>query len=232
MTMIIGFGHKARNGKDEAIKAILRDIGGTLDARTYGFSDALKREINEAAEQARNMRALFSILRMPPGKTVSLKNPPESSLPEWLLTSPKLPEWVTFDENAPMDDPLSPLGKQRALLQWWGTEFRRAQDPDYWVKKLMGRIATENPQVALICDLRFPNEFAAIQAANGYTVKVVREGFVSDTPDHYSERALDGVRPLDWDYIISVPDGQLELLKEEAVNAFRFLFDSHRSYRG
>jgi len=122
-----------------------------------------------------------------------------------------------------MTDPLCPYGKQRTLLQWWGTEFRRAQDPDYWVKKTMARISEENPEVALISDLRFPNEVEGIRAAGGYVVRVDRVGYVSDVPEHVSEKALDGMSEMDWDYVIKAPDGGLQVLCEEAVNALNFL---------
>jgi hypothetical protein len=218
MPLIIGFGNKARQGKDEAIKAILEHVGNTLDARAFGFGDALKREVNAAVELCGGMKELFEAFRLHTGIAAN-------------SNAPLLPDWVVFDENAPMDDPLSPYGKQRTLLQWWGTEFRRAQDPDYWVKKTIERIESENPEVALIRDLRFPNEFSAIQGANGYVVKVIRQGYVSTVPEHCSEKALDSVPLLEWDYVISVPDSSLELLKEEAVNAFHFLRDLSTPFR-
>jgi hypothetical protein len=224
MPLIIGFGNKARQGKDEAIKAILEHVGNTLDARAYGFGDALKREVNEAARLSGGMKQLFDVLR-------EMHNGVEMNIPAIIAGAPPLPDWVVFDENAPMDDPLSPYGKQRTLLQWWGTEFRRAQDPDYWVKRTIERIAGENPEVALVRDVRFPNEFAAIHEADGYVVKVIRQGYVSTEPEHYSEKALDSVSLLEWDYVLSVPDNGLDLLKEEAVNAFHFLRDLSTPFR-
>lgn len=204
MTLVIGFGHKARHGKDEAIKAVLQECAGQRDARKYGFGDALKREVNEAARDAGGMFGLFVAMRS------------------------ALPEWVQYDFHAPMDDPLCPYGKQRTLLQWWGTEYRRAQDPDYLVKKTMARIAQENPEIALICDVRFPNEVeGGIRAAGGYVVRVDRVGFVSDVPEHISEKSLDHFTALDWDYVVSAPDGRKDVLVEEALNAFEFLKNYH-----
>jgi len=200
VTLIIGFGHKARHGKDEAVKALVSLCGcPTPCIRRYGFADALKREVTEAAETVGDMWEFMVAL------------------------DPLLPSWVKYDSNPDMTDPLCPLGKQRTLLQWWGTEYRRAQDPDYWVKKTMARISEENPEVALISDLRFPNEVEGIRAAGGYVVRVDRVGYVSDVPEHVSERALDGMSEMDWDYVIKAPDGGLQVLCEEAVNALNFL---------
>lgn len=199
--LIIGFGHRARHGKDEAVKAILAECGTLRDARKYSFADALKREVNAAAEACLSMQTLFKSLE----------------------AYGRIPSWVQYDPNPDMTDPLCPYGKQRTLLQWWGTEYRRAQDPDYWVKKTMARIAEENPEVALISDVRFHNEVVAIHAAGGFVVRVDRVGFVSDIPEHISERMLDTMSEMDWDYVVKGQDGQLEGLQEEAVNAFNFL---------
>lgn len=55
-----------------------------------------------------------------------------------------------------------PLNTVRDALQWYGTDFRRKQDPNYWVKVMRG--ALEDAQEAhecaiiLIDDVRFPNE--------------------------------------------------------------------------
>jgi hypothetical protein len=211
VTLVIGFGHKARHGKDEAIKTILADCPDS-DARKYGFGDALKREVNEAAEAAGGMKNLFPISGMFCGvHTTSTVCYPQ----------------VKYDPVAPMDDPLCPYGKQRTLLQWWGTEYRRAQDPNYWVKKTLQQIANDQPDVALICDVRFPNEVDGIRAAGGYVVRVDRIGFVSDVPEHISEKSLDHFTPMDWDYVIEAPDGKIEVLREEALNAFNFLCALH-----
>lgn len=210
MTLIIGFGHKARHGKDEAIKTIIQEFGGVLGIQKYGFGDALKREVNDAAVAAGGMKELFPLLS--PGLALTTTS-----------LVPCRPDVVVYDPHAPMDDPLCPLGKQRTLLQWWGSEYRRAQDLNYWVKKTMSKIAKDKPQVALICDVRFPNEVDAIRAAGGYVVRVDRVGFVSDVPEHYSEKALDHFTDLDWDYVVSVLDGNLLALCEGAVNAFNFI---------
>ena len=70
-----------------------------------------------------------------------------------------------------------PLRSQiRPVLQAWGTEFRRSQNVDYWVKKLEERIVDER-QIAgdglvapsVVTDVRFPNEIQMLQYY-GFTV--------------------------------------------------------------
>lgn len=63
---------------------------------------------------------------------------------------------------------------QRFLLQQWGTEFRRAQDPDYWVKYGLEYIKKNEHHADLWCitDVRFANEAEAIQAEGGVVALV------------------------------------------------------------
>jgi len=198
-TIIVGFGYKARRGKDTATQAIVERFKGEYDVRRYAFADELKREVNQAAEAAGGMWQLYWKMR----------------------ESGQLPSSVAFDTNPDMTDPLCPLGKQRQLLQWWGTEYRRAQYKDYWVYRLEQRLELEQPKFALISDLRFPNEWAWIKKNLGKTVRLDRVGFDDaahgTNAGHISEHALDG---FEFDYALAVPDGDVEELKRRAITTF------------
>ena len=120
-----------------------------------------------------------------------------------------------------MDDPLCPLGKQRLLLQWWGTEFRRNVNPNYWVQRLAEIIAKEQPQFALISDLRFPNEKAFVEKY-GFSIRVDRGSHVplsGAAASHASELALADVPDWDWSAILK-NDSTLEEFKTKAVKLF------------
>lgn len=88
----------------------------------------------------------------------------------------------------------------RMLMQWWGTEYRRAQDDEYWLKKLWNWASSafqihEGKWILLfVPDDRFPNEQAHLEHTLGaYTVRVDRPSV--DTGDtHPSECALDSYR--------------------------------------
>lgn len=87
----------------------------------------------------------------------------------------------------------------RAMLQHYGTEYRRASDPDYWVKRFAEELVYRSPDVALVTDVRFPNEADFIKAQGGVLVKVTRTTPPDvAVPEHESERALDGYAG--WDY--------------------------------
>lgn len=53
----------------------------------------------------------------------------------------------------------------RVLLQHHGTEYRRARDNDYWVKRTLDAIFML-PRVVLT-DVRFPNEYTAVKDDGG-----------------------------------------------------------------
>jgi hypothetical protein len=207
-----------RSGKNTAVSEIIKrrglnaptedcNAGSTCvcqdryDIREYSFASALKREVNAAALEAGGMENLFK----PNRRFVMCKG--------YYMD---FPDWVQYDSNAPMDDPLCPLGKQRSLLQFWGAEFRRKQDSDYWVRQLAQQIELEKPQIACITDLRFLNELKFVQQY-GETVRVDRDGLPPST--HASETALADVSDEEWSIVLE-NNGTLEEFLEGAVTAF------------
>jgi hypothetical protein len=204
--LILGIGYKARQGKGTAAQAIIDSQKAELDIRGYGFGDALKREVNAAAVEAGGMFALFNELALtgaplPGGQRI------------------KIPDWVKYEPEPDMTDPLSPLGKHRTLLQWWGSEYRRAQDSFYWVKAMRDTLKAEMPQVAVISDMRFKNEMLWVKANQGFTIKVSRLGFndFSTNPSHHSESELDNAP---FDFEIQHSEGDVGELEKCAVEVF------------
>lgn len=78
-------------------------------------------------------------------------------------------QWIRDD----MDDP-EKKDRYRRILQLWGTDFRRAEDPEYWVRQIVARVGGV-PQWAkfAIDDCRFPNEYAALRGAGFVFVKLL-----------------------------------------------------------
>lgn len=83
--------------------------------------------------------------------------------------------------------------RMRRILQWWGTEYRRASDPDYWVKRAMQE-ADAIPMMA-VSDVRFPNEVAAIRERGGVVWKINRSVTLNGIPGHASETLVDQIEP-------------------------------------
>lgn len=213
-SVVVAFGHRARSGKDTAANEIIKQRGlikhlgiysapekdERYDIRKYGFADALKREVTDLARKAGGMKEL---LTMPSKRFVMCKGYYKD-----------FPDWVVYDESADMTDPLCPLGKQRALLQWYGSDYRRAEDDTYWVRQLEQTIELEKPQLAILSDLRFPNEMAWV-LQYGEAVRVDRAGLPPAT--HISETALED--STDWSLVLE-NNGSLEEFKDGAVVAF------------
>jgi hypothetical protein len=102
-------------------------------------------------------------------------------------------------ERNPWVKPTSP--EMRALLQWWGTEYRRAEDPYYWLRRL--KISSS---FAVIEDIRFPNEVDLLWALGGDLWEI--NGRASDgVPAHVSEAGT--TRTPD---VVITNDGSLEEL--------------------
>lgn len=169
---VIGFGHRARQGKNTAALAILEACPLPTYVRLYGFADALRTEVRTACAKFGGQASLIR---------------------EWQENG-LMPEWVHFEEPKP-----------RSLLQWWGTDFRRKHDPDYWVKRLRKTLESHKPDVALVTDVRFRNEADFIHSLGGTLVEVQRIGAPDvSVQEHRSEAELDGYTG--WDFTIRAAD--------------------------
>lgn len=84
------------------------------------------------------------------------------------------------------DKPTEPT--VRRLLQLWGTEYRRASDPDYWVKKTRDRIDHQSQQAWVISDVRFPNEAGMVKTHGGIVIRVTGRAIETSLPAHESEK--------------------------------------------
>jgi hypothetical protein len=110
----------------------------------------------------------------------------------------------------------------RQLLQEYGSDVRRADDPDYWVKRwaqsvsniVNGRPVGECHVVSPDC--RFPNEARAVKAMGGQLWRVERPGCVGT--GHVSETAL--AHWFDYDAVL-VNDGTLVDLYVEIEQRLR-----------
>lgn len=82
----------------------------------------------------------------------------------------------------------------RQILQLWGTEYRRMQDPDYWIKKANDYVtlawARGIPFPSLVnTSVRFPNEVGFIRSRGGQVWNVVRH--IDRPNDHVAEKGLE-----------------------------------------
>lgn len=81
----------------------------------------------------------------------------------------------------------------RTLLQWWGTEFRRGQDTEYWIKKMAKKLSKAGDGAIFITDVRFKNEADFIKQFGGKIIRVVRPNNAAPNANagHASETEMD-----------------------------------------
>lgn len=96
--------------------------------------------------------------------------------------------------------------KDAPLLQRVGME-QRSIDENVWLKSVYWKIADQMPPLAIITDMRFPNEMGMVRAMGGLTICVER--FVNGVrvidptrdPNHPSECSLDPYRDA-FDHVV------------------------------
>jgi hypothetical protein len=94
--------------------------------------------------------------------------------------NPCLAEVLIFHNAGPMT--------AREFMQFFGTEIMRKIWSPVWVKNTMKRIKREKSKLAIIADVRFPNEVNSILEESGYVIKLNRN---SDVDSHTSEKSID-----------------------------------------
>ena len=98
----------------------------------------------------------------------------------------------------------------RRLLQWWGTDYRRDKNPEYWVeygeRVALGMQAQSAGAYPVFTDVRFQNEADLIRKHNGILVRVVASDATRQVrlgelpPEHASESESDAIQ-CDWQIV-------------------------------
>lgn len=78
----------------------------------------------------------------------------------------------------------------REVLQHFGTNVCRKINNDCWVEATIKSIQQDQPELAVITDLRFPNEVKCVQRIGGKVLRFRRAPFAG-SDSHPSETALD-----------------------------------------
>tara|TARA_R100001163_G_C5054064_1_gene190629 strand:- start:108 stop:854 length:747 start_codon:yes stop_codon:yes gene_type:complete len=105
----------------------------------------------------------------------------------------------------------------REFLQYLGTDVMRKIKDTIWVDYTIKTILKEKSEIALIPDVRFPNEVEAIHKAGGIVLRLTRNPYASD---HRCETALSR-EEYDWnnfDYVIDNNNSDINTLMEDLEN--------------
>jgi len=179
--VVVGIGGEMEHGKDVIAGYLRREHGFTVlrmsDALRWEIMGRLRltlKEVVRSAIYSDYHDATPMLAYSAAGGHTSMKR----TVPDDLLWRRELDKdeawwgrrlrWEGWEHKRPT---------VRRLLQEYGTEVRRHDDPDYWVKRY-AEAATKLERV-VTPDVRFLNEAAAVRALGGLVVRVVRPGHVS-----------------------------------------------------
>ena len=198
--MIIGFAGKAASGKTTAAKYLQNCLAG--ETMIIPMATVLREEVENFLRQVGAAAHIPLVYGCQEDK-VRIFHLDSSRA---LAVCSQWPQFMA-EHHAIQDSPEMTAVTVRRLLQWWGTEYRRAQDPDYWTKAWGHKVEQFDLSRihVMVDDVRFMNELNVIRAHGGLIVKVERPGFLGAN-NHSSETSLD--RFTAWDAII-VNDGTL-----------------------
>lgn len=175
-------------GKDTVADLLVEHLG----FRKLAFADEVRAEVSDA------FGVEISYLTHPstkhhPMTALSMRRAPVGFLAAVALAVGLVPrdaEGRIADEW--LDKPRAP----RQILQWWGTEYRRAEHPQYWARKLLQRLIDhmrDGETRLVITDCRFQNEADTVRMADGQIWQITRPGITSaTTPEGSHVSATDG----------------------------------------
>lgn len=107
------------------------------------------------------------------------------------------PNWIQCGNMDYSDIPPEEIGLMerqsgpmtaREFMQHFGTDIMRKMYPNIWVDNTIKKILAEGSELAVIPDVRFPNEVEAILANGGEVIRLSR---VYEEDGHQSETCLD-----------------------------------------
>jgi dephospho-CoA kinase len=214
---------KLASGKDSVAEAAVAALGHPDAVHQY-YADAMKNEVDQAiAIIVGSKNADDAVQRIVDEQGVPFDQ--ARQVTGWLLQA--------LEEN-PAVHARTRTKIMRDVLQVWGTEIRRAQDPDYWVKKtLRGAItAAAEGRSVYITDARFPNEVVYAQALGFFVARIeitpetqaarlAARDALPPSPQalgHASERALDDFAGFD---VVIDNNGTLEATVATLVESIR-----------
>lgn len=174
---VIGLMGSKGAGKDHFFKVADHYFGG--ECARFAFADRLRTEVVEAFDLPNANILINPSMKEKSFNMLALANCKDKAFVEVFMKA-KGP--------VPLFEPRSP----REIQQIWGTEYRRSQNDNYWVRFLEPEIAKQianGTKYLFITDVRFDNEIETVRAV-GELVAIRNINAESKvTPEsHISER--------------------------------------------
>lgn len=212
-TVALAVSGKLASGKDSLAPAVFDALGVTGREHHY-FAKPLKDELDTLIDAMRR----WCLEHAGDGLTPFARGRLAGRVSEWFAMPVEKAGFFTGGllTGALADPSLhgrSRTPEVRRALQYLGTDVRRAQDPDYWVKLALNPTveALANGASVYFTDARFPNEIVGSAAFAATTLRLditadtqrerllSRDGLLPDPTalNHESETALDDYRGFD-----------------------------------
>jgi len=133
--------------------------------------------------------------------------------------NPYNPTWCVFPDKGIFVHKSGPM-TAREFMQFFGSEIMRKMYSNIWIDNTIKRIKSEGSELAILCDVRFPNEINAIKENGGSVIKLTR-AIHKDT--HQSEVALDNFDKSHFAAIIDNQDNSytIENLIQDVKSIYR-----------
>ena len=186
--ILLGLAGKARSGKDTIASYLVERYGFV----SFSFSDSLYHEVQLAFGLEDQ-----SLLREPSTKDETTVRMALAACSDAAFVEVAKP--LVHAANPDTFRPIEALElSPRQILQWWGTQYRRAQDDYYWVKKAQeflqavaaaARYPEQRQQYFVNTSVRFENERNWIADLGGNVWHVYRDG-IDAVNAHTSEDEL------------------------------------------
>lgn len=198
--MLVGMTGQRRTGKDTAGTHLKTRFGYV----TTAFGDAIRAEAAAHYEVPRHWFAVDRVKDQP-----------------FREVDAKLAARVSVAHGLPEDFSLRDL-----LLEV--DARRRAEDPDYWIKRTLEfvrRTCATGARV-VVTDVRMPAEAEALRAAGGVLVQVRRVAGPGGEPQIDAARADSdpterNVRAISPDHVVHNPEGDIDTYLERLIEALR-----------
>lgn len=208
--MILGLTGAAGSGKDSVADILVAKHG----FQRIAFADALYKEVSTAF----NVPITFLKTRETKEKRsarLSLGHCMEGEFAQVVRQ-------IKHRGNRPIGHSNIPY-PPRQILQWWGTEYRRAQRESYWIDKVRDRLLSGPDQDWVVTDVRFQNEADMVLERGGRLGLVTRPG-VKPVADHVSEAFWQTCNP---DILIR-NDGDIDDLMADVCAMVGQMLATHR----